>query len=183
MERIVGNMFLLAQLEIVAMNQAQASALRQAHIAACPVVLAQACRNAAIASRERDLVLNLTDCSAAIGSQCLGKLVEELTDNAFRCSAPGSTVKVSCSDDGHDFLLTIMDHGCGMSPEKIAALGAVQSAGNGPSGPRATGLGLSIARRLVELHGGRLVLSSEPAKGTTVRVSLPVHPTGAAPAR
>lgn len=175
-ERIVGNMFLLAQLEIVAMNPAQAGALRQTHIAAQPVVLAQARQNAAIASRERDLVLNLSECSAAIGSACLAKLVEELAGNALRFSVPGSPVKVSCYDDGHDFLLTIADHGCGMTPEKVAALGSVQPSGNGPSGPRATGLGLSIARRLVELHGGRLVLTSEPAKGTTVRVSLPAPP-------
>ncbi len=182
-ERIVGNMFLLAQLEIVAMSQAQSSELRQAHTAARAVVHAQACQNAALANRECDLVLNLTECSAAISSLCLGKMVEELTGNAFRFSAPGSLVKVSCSDDGHDFLLTVTDQGCGMLPEQVAALGASPLPGVERSGPRATGLGASIARRLVELHGGRLVFSSEPDKGTTVRVSLPAHPSNTASVR
>lgn len=51
-----------------------------------------------------------------------------------------------------------------------------------PSGARASGepqligLGLPIARRLAELHAGKLLLSSEPGKGITVRVSLPAHP-------
>ncbi|MFM8471101.1 MAG: sensor histidine kinase [Limisphaerales bacterium] len=74
---------------------------------------------------------------------------------------------MQCSDDGHDFLLTVSDRGPGLPAEPVAK--------GASSLPRMTGLGLPIARRLTELHGGKVLLSSEPGKGTTARVSLPVH--------
>ena len=46
---------------------------------------------------------------------------------------------------------------------------------------RGTGLGMSVVRQIIELHGGTIDVQSEPAKGTTFTIDLPLHATDAAP--
>ena len=69
----------------------------------------------------------------------------------------------------------IEDNGVGMSPNDIPRALARFSQLH-PSGVKesvGTGLGLPLAKLLVELHGGRLSIESDLGKGTTVRISLP----------
>lgn len=176
-ERLTRNLFLHAQLELFGTNPAHLNALRQAQIAAAgDVVAAQARRCAEASDRAPDLQLKVAPGSAAIAETHLAKLVEELVGNAFQFSAADTPVTVQCYDDGHDFLLTVTDRGQGMTPEQFSRLNLSAPTARLTSEPQVTGLGLPIARRLAELHGGKLLLSSEPGKGTTVRVSLPAKP-------
>ena len=176
-ERLTKNLFIHAQLELFGTNPVHLNALRQAHTAdAGAVVAAQARRCAEIEDRARDLQLKISPGSAAIAETQLAKLVEELVGNALQYSATGTPVTVQCYDDGHGFLLTITDHGRGLTPEQLAGLNLPAPAARQASEPQVTGLGLCIARRLADLHGGKLLLTSEAGKGTTARVSLPVHP-------
>ncbi|NBV22806.1 MAG: response regulator [Proteobacteria bacterium] len=174
-QRLSRNLIAHAQLELFGTNPSHLNRLRQAISVDADAVVAVPARQCAVAAgREGDLQLKLGPGSAAIAETHLAKLVEELVRNAFEYSAAGSPVSVQCYDDGHDFLLTIHDHGRGMTPDKVASLGVVASRPGGE--PQVIGLGLAIARRITELHGGKLILSSEPNKGTTVRVSLPARP-------
>jgi DNA-binding response OmpR family regulator/anti-sigma regulatory factor (Ser/Thr protein kinase) len=179
-ERATGNLLVHAQLELFGTNPAHLNELRQTHtVEAEAVVAAQARRCAEAAERAGDLKLKAAPGSAAISEARLTKLVEELVGNAFQYSPPGAAVTVQCVDDGTNFLLTVTDQGRGMTLEQLAM--AEQAApGAGPDGgPRLTGLGLAIARRLAEVHGGKFLLNSEPGKGTTVRVTLPTKPLAA----
>ncbi|MBI5803024.1 MAG: response regulator [Verrucomicrobia bacterium] len=176
-ERLTRNLFLHAQIELFGSNPAHLNALRQALAAdAGDVVAAQARRCAEAGARTPDLQLKISPGSAAIAEAHLAKLVEELVGNALQYSSSGTPVTVQSYDDGHDFLLTVMDKGPGMSPELVAGLSFSAPAVRQTGEPYVTGLGLPIARRLAELHGGKLLLHSEPGKGTTVRVSLPARP-------
>ncbi len=176
-ERLMENFFLHAQLELFGTNHVHLNALRQTLTAdAGAVVAGQARRCAESADRARDLQLKIAPGSAAIAEKQLAKLVEELVGNSFLYSSAGTPVSVQCYDDGHDFLIPITDKGRGMTPEQLAGLGRSTPAAPPGGEPQVTGLGLPIARRLAELHGGKLLLTSEPGKGTTVRVSLPARP-------
>ena len=176
-ERLTKNLFLHAQLELFGSNPVHLNALRQGLTADTgTVVAAQARLCADAANRARDLQLKTTPGTAAIAEAHLAKLVGELVGNAIQYSPLDTAVTVQSYDDGHDFLLTVTDKGPGMPPEKVASLNQSAPAPRTTSEPHMTGLGLPIARRLAELHGGKLLLSSEPGKGTTVRVSLPAHP-------
>ena len=67
--------------------------------------------------------------------------------------------------------LTVADNGIGMD---AAALGEIQQQNAGqPCAVRSTGLGLRIVHQIVNAHGGRLHLESQPGGGTTVRIDLP----------
>ncbi len=113
--------------------------------------------------------------------QRLMQVLINLINNGVKYNRPGGTVTVSCESAGParaQFVIT--DDGPGMDAEQISAvftpferLGAERGRIEG------TGLGLPLAKRLVELMGGTLEPSSEPGRGTTMRVGLAVA-TGAA---
>ncbi len=177
LERVAVNLFFHAQLELFGTDAVQRNTLRHAHLAGAETtVAAQASRWAAACGRDADLELKLTPCSAAIAAPFIAKLVEELVANAFQGSAAGTPVSVQCYDDGHNFLLTVVDQGRGMTPELVTKLTQEEPEDRDSLAQKGTGLGLPIVRKLAELHGGKLVLTSEPDKGTTVRVSLPASP-------
>ncbi len=179
-ERATGNLLVHAQLELFGTNPAHLGELRQTHTAeADAVVAAQARRCADAAERMGDLQLKTAPGSAAITEARLAKLVEEVVRNAFQYSPVGTPVTVQCVDDGTSFLLTVTDHGRGLTPEQLAAVEKSVPGAGPDGGPRLTGLGRAIARRLAEVHGGKFLLHSEPEKGATVRVTLPSQPLAA----
>lgn len=99
-----------------------------------------------------------------------------LLNNGLKFSAPGGVVVLrSGRDDGGGCHLQVIDTGMGMSENDIKV--ALRPYGRAPSAEAAgipgLGLGLPLARALVELHGGRLDIASQPGQGTTVTVHLP----------
>ena len=107
------------------------------------------------------------------------KLVQafaNLINNAIKFSDPQTTVAIDVGADGErGALVSIQDSGVGMSEDEIrvamADFGQVD--GGHARWREGTGLGLPIARALVELHGGSLQIRSEKGRGTEIFVSLP----------
>jgi signal transduction histidine kinase len=123
--------------------------------------------------RSRNLILELAEGPAAMSGDYLTKIVEELVDNAFKFSEPGALVRVTSTTDAAGFHLTVCDDGRGMKPEQIAQVGAYQQFDRQIHEQQGMGLGLTIAKRLTELHGGTIAIQSEPAVGTSVQIQLP----------
>jgi signal transduction histidine kinase len=101
-------------------------------------------------------------------------LVEELVDNALSFSRKDSPVKVTMTADGAWLRLMIRDEGRGMTPKQLQQLGLFQQHDRKKFEQQGLGLGLALARRIVHRLGGELRFDSEPAKGTTVHVAVPV---------
>jgi two-component system sensor histidine kinase/response regulator len=99
-----------------------------------------------------------------------------LFDNAIRYSKKGSSVQVLTELDNDEFVLKITDQGRGLSSEQLLSIGAYMQFERKVYEQQGSGLGLTVARRLVEIHGGAFSLESEYGKGTTVTVSLPSVP-------
>lgn len=106
----------------------------------------------------------------------LTQVAMNLVDNAINYTAEG-TVSVSLHRDGDDIVLRVADTGVGISSEHIPRIFErfyrVDKARSRDSG--GTGLGLSIVKHIVESHGGRVSVESEPNKGSAFTVTLPSH--------
>jgi signal transduction histidine kinase len=102
-----------------------------------------------------------------------------LLTNAYKYTVQGgATVKASYAD--HTLQIKVSDSGVGMTEEEQAHLFERFFRSNNEVVQRegGSGLGLTIAQRLVELHGGVIAFNSRPGVGTTFVVSLPVEETG-----
>ena len=105
-------------------------------------------------------------------AQVLGNLVS----NALRHTPAGGQISLAAAQRGNDVLLTVQDNGVGIAPDKLRRIftrfyrgDEARQAHEGESG-----LGLAIAKSLVELHGGTISVESTLGEGTTFTIALPV---------
>jgi NtrC-family two-component system sensor histidine kinase KinB len=105
----------------------------------------------------------------------LKRVLLNFIDNALRYTAAGTSVTVAAraADDG--VCVSVSDQGPGLSPEDAARVFEKFYRGRAPitERSRGSGLGLSIAKGIVEAHGGRLWLESPPGQGATFRFWIP----------
>ncbi len=109
----------------------------------------------------------------------LGQVIVNLLANAHRHTPPGTRVMISGRATPDEVILTVGDNGPGIAPEDLETifLRFHRLAAHGEG----SGLGLSIARELVELHGGRIWAESTPGEGSVFHVALPKAAGGGAP--
>lgn len=174
LHRTVQNFLLYGQLEMMASDPQHATALRGKETGKLRELVETRARHfAQSATRAGDLQLELVDGSVKAAQDLFTKLVDELIDNAFKFSVAGTTVRVTTSPGNGEFVLCVADRGKGMTAEQIAGIGAYSQFNRKSNEQQGAGLGLAIARRIAELHGGRLDIESDPGTGTTVTVKLP----------
>ncbi len=114
--------------------------------------------------------MDLAEKPVAISEEYLTKIADELVHNAFKFSKAGKPVKIllASADTDNALTLSISDEGRGLETEHIRKVGAYMQFERKLQEQQGLGLGLIIAKRLTELHGGSLVIQSELGKGTTV---------------
>lgn len=174
LERLIENFLFYARLEMVATDADSVIALRSARLATpASTVHTTAIALAEIAGRPTDLTLDLTNAPLAMAEEYFKKIVTELVQNAFKFSGAGSTVNASLKTAGEEIEFSVRDHGCGLSTEHIRRIGAYVQFERKMQDQEGLGLGLAIAKKLAELHGGRLAITSSQEAGTTVTVKLP----------
>jgi signal transduction histidine kinase len=98
-----------------------------------------------------------------------------LLDNALRFTQSGGNIRLEASPSGRACHIVVADSGCGIAPEHLPHVFErfYQVGQPGEVETRNNGLGLSIARSLVEAQGGKISLESQPGQGTRVTVSMP----------
>ncbi|WP_235284925.1 PAS domain-containing sensor histidine kinase [Thalassospira sp. HJ] len=105
----------------------------------------------------------------------LKQILINILSNAAKFTPEHGKIRLGLSTTDEDVTFAVEDNGVGMSPNDIPRALARFSQLH-PSGVKesvGTGLGLPLAKLLVELHGGRLSIESAVGKGTTVRITLP----------
>jgi signal transduction histidine kinase len=121
---------------------------------------------------------------AACDLRHLGAALQELLANAVAHSAQGALVEVEVTRDRDFACACVRDNGRGIAPDALSRCLEPFAQGADPMtrGLEGLGLGLPLARRIAELHGGRLELSSVPGEGTQARILLPLLAPAAASA-
>lgn len=106
----------------------------------------------------------------------LARAVINLVDNARRHSPAGSPISVSTSLTGGFAVVRVVDRGEGIAPEHLERLGERFYRADDHRGRKdgGAGLGLSIAKAIVERSGGSLQIQSKLGEGTTVEIRLPI---------
>lgn len=174
LQRLIENFLIYAQIEILGADPMKVTALRQERTPLpSRIIEARARYQAGAARRENDLVLELADRPLPISEEYLAKIVDELIQNAFKFSQPGEPVHVSLCDSPNGITLAVTDRGGGFSTEHITKVGAYMQFERKIREQQGLGLGLSIAKRLTELHDGTLTIQSERGSSTAVAVKLP----------
>ncbi|MEM1365494.1 MAG: HAMP domain-containing sensor histidine kinase [Pseudomonadota bacterium] len=103
------------------------------------------------------------------------QIIINLMGNAAKFSHDGGEVLVSLERQHKGLLLTVKDHGVGMSADDLAAACEpfVQAENDHSRQAEGTGLGLAIVKGFVDLHGGQMEMNSRLGEGTTVQIYLP----------
>jgi signal transduction histidine kinase len=119
--------------------------------------------------------------SLDIDAQRMTQVLGNLLSNALRHTPEGQTITCRVSPEAGQVAFVVADTGAGIPPEILAHLFERFYRAGGARSHHAgsTGLGLAIAKQLVELHGGQINVASEVERGTTVTVTLPVGEQGA----
>jgi len=108
----------------------------------------------------------------------LERILANLLGNALKHSGPGVPVRVSAGLDGGEVRVTVADRGPGIDPADLPRVFERFYRGRGAAGD-GLGLGLYIARTLVEAHGGRIGVESRPGEGAAFSFTLPRAPAQA----
>ena len=180
--RLVENYLIFAQIGSNTLDDHQKDVLRQSSAEVQNTVEELAKEKALENGRMDDLDLHVTPCTVAISGQYFAKIVEELGDNAFRYSAKGSPVYFGTVAADTDVLLMIIDRGRGMTKEQIESIDAYVQFDRKVYEQQGSGLGLTVAKRLIEMHGGTLSIQSDYGHGTNVTVRIPRALPSAGPA-
>ncbi|HTE52411.1 MAG TPA: hybrid sensor histidine kinase/response regulator [Kofleriaceae bacterium] len=109
---------------------------------------------------------------AALHREKFSQVVINLVSNAVLATRSGDAIEVELDVDPGtgELMLTVTDHGVGMSPAVLARLGQPFFT---TRGDRGSGLGVGICMRIAEEHGGSLTYESREGSGTQARVRLP----------
>lgn len=92
-----------------------------------------------------------------------------LLNNAVRHAGPGAAVTVQVESTSEGATIAVADDGEGISPDQREELFSPRSSGH----PQGTGLGMGVIRRIVDAHGGRVVVDSLARRGTRILIVLP----------
>lgn len=169
LERLIENYLIYAQLEILHTNPTELEAAQNHLVKDCGTIIEKAAISRAESfNRPDDLHLDVAHLAMRISSKNLSKIIFELVDNAFKFSAPGTQVIVRSIQEGDRLVITIYDEGRGMSADEVNLLGAYMQFGRELYEQQGVGLGFTVAKRLVELHGGAVKVDSHPGQGTAV---------------
>ena len=136
--------------------------------------------------RRQKLVLDVPKQmgTMSIDAEKIRDAINHLLLNAIKFTPDEGTITVAAHRDGQT-TITVADTGCGIDPAALPRIGEAfftgydvtrHSSGHFEHGRQGIGLGLSVVKSFVAMHGGKLDISSELKCGTTVTITLPGEP-------
>jgi signal transduction histidine kinase len=129
-------------------------------------------------AKQQQLVIALADDMPLVmgDTERLVQIITNLVSNAHKYTPSGGTITISTRQEGIALQLSIADTGIGLTLDEQGQLFTrfYRARNRTTQAIGGTGLGLTITKSLVEMHGGSIAIESEPGLGTTVTVTLPI---------
>jgi len=109
--------------------------------------------------------------------------IYNLMTNAVKYSGPGTEVTVGCRIEGDRVRLSVQDQGIGMDAKELRQIFQkfYRTKRAEASGEKGTGIGLSIVEQIVQHHGGKMEVTSQPGRGSCFTVILPARSRASQP--
>ncbi|TVQ65049.1 MAG: GHKL domain-containing protein [Balneolaceae bacterium] len=131
-----------------------------------------------IQASQKNITVNQTGSTTAspeIDQNMMLSVLRNLISNAIKFSPNGSVITIDVQETDSDVMISVIDQGVGMSPEKVETLfnEELKSSQLGTMGEKGMGIGLQICRDFTEKHNGTLSVESSPGEGSTFTVVLP----------
>jgi two-component system OmpR family sensor kinase len=176
LERLVADVLQTAKLDLAAGRAGAPLPLGRSQPVDVTELLGQVVQRFHAAHPERVLNVNATARFPKVTGDpvLLRRALDNLVDNARAYS--DAPIQLLAEHDARELRLSVIDHGIGIAESDLAKV-ATPFFRTDPSRARRTGglgLGLSLARKIVEAHGGTLSIESQLDHGTTIRIALPV---------
>ena len=103
----------------------------------------------------------------------IGSVIEQILDNAIKFTDSG-TVRITLTQDASESVITVSDTGCGIKPQNIGRIfNKLDQLEDNTDQPQGLGLGLPLSYLIVQSHAGRLLVNSEPGRGSVFTIGLP----------
>jgi signal transduction histidine kinase len=130
-------------------------------------------------ARQQSLEI-LIDCPTDIGSfevdvHRMKQVLFNLISNAIKYTPAGGRVTLEARRSGEWIILTVADTGIGIPHDDLERVFGKFERTNAQARQSGAGLGLSLVKSFVELHGGRIEITSTPSQGTRVICYIPIH--------
>ena len=174
--RLIENFLVYVHAKLTMADERQLKSIQNNYIVYPRAAVEQrAAQKAQQHERIYDLHTTVQDAEAvAIGDEYLGKIVEELVDNAFKFSSVGTPVDLNAEVIDHHYVITVKNLGRGMTPDQIARVREFMQFERRIYEQQGSGLGLIICKLVAEMHGGELGIESVAGEETKVWVKLPL---------
>ena len=116
--------------------------------------------------------------SLAADRSALAQAVTNLVDNAIKYSGDSRTVSVRAAHEGPAVVITVLDSGVGIRKEDLGKVFErfFRAGDELTRTVKGSGLGLTLVKEVVEAHGGKISVESEPGKGSVFSIRLPLPP-------
>lgn len=140
-------------------------------------VLSKAMANLEIAVQESGAVVTHDQLPTAMADELqMIQLFQNLIGNAIKFrSQEAPQIHVSARQEGNEWIFSVRDNGIGIDPQFHDRIFVLFQRLNARDEYPGTGIGLTVSKKIVERHGGRIWLESEPGRGTTFYFSLPAQ--------
>jgi two-component system, sensor histidine kinase and response regulator len=143
------------------------------------LVLERIAMNRIAAGRKQITIHSRMDCQveACFDANRLGQVLDNLLGNAVKFSGPGSNIHVLLDADQRAARISVRDEGPGIRKEdQVRLFDEFQKLDIRPTGgEEGTGLGLAIVKKIVQAHGGTLLVESRVGRGSTFTFTIPIE--------
>lgn len=126
-------------------------------------------------SKNISLDINIEDCNIYANKEMLNQVWLNLLDNAIKFNNENGLVSVNMKKKEKEILITIIDSGIGISKEVVSKVFDKFYQEDTSHSTKGNGLGLTIVKKIIELHGGTIECESIVSKGTKFTIILPIE--------